>query len=65
MQIKPKLMRKCVNCGEPATLKFGNDPDLLGIPSCENCKADVSFALVIAITEQKEFYEVLKGIKKD
>jgi hypothetical protein len=56
--------RVCVKCGKPATVKFGNDPDLTGVPACDNCKEDVRLALIISLTENKDFTAVLKSMKR-
>jgi NAD-dependent SIR2 family protein deacetylase len=55
--------RKCVKCGKDATVNFGSDPDMAGVPSCEECKGSVHTALIIAVTENRDFYKVLKTIK--
>jgi hypothetical protein len=55
--------RKCVKCGKDATVNFGSDPDLKGVPACDECKENVHTALLIAVTENRDFYKVLKTIK--
>lgn len=34
----------CARCGQPATTRFTNRPNLPGIPSCEACASEVEMA---------------------
>lgn len=57
-------MRKCIKCGEPATVTFGADPDMRGVPSCDNCKDAVQTALLLSLMDEKEdFFKLLKALK--
>lgn len=52
-------MRKCVKCGKEATVKIGgNDPDLNGVPACEDCNKRVHLAFFMWMND-------IKGEKKD
>ena len=47
-------MRKCIKCGKDATVKIGgNDPDLNGVPACEDCKKRVHLAFFMQLNDTK------------
>ena len=54
--------RKCCNCSNDAVVVFGNDPDLTGIPSCNDCKQKVRLALILMLTNHIDFDKALKFI---
>ncbi len=54
----------CVQCGQPATVKFGNDPDLRGVHACDKCKEKVSLALLLMMNGEMSFEKALKNLTK-
>lgn len=58
-------MRKCLICEEPATVVFGADPDLQGVPACDQCKANVRmFMAVLWAFGEKKAEAFLTNLKK-
>jgi len=56
-------MEICVKCNSNATVKFGNDPDLKGVWSCEDCKEKVRLALIVSINNGQDFEKTLKRLR--
>lgn len=54
----------CVQCGQPATVKFGNDPDLRGVHACDTCKKKVKLALLLMTNQEMSFEKALKHFTK-
>lgn len=52
------MARDCIKCGESSKVAIGGaDPDLAGIPACNECKEEVKQDLLLVLTDSIPEYD--------